>query len=271
MQVKARKQPIPFYFGSADRRLFGCFHEPSEKGVRRCAVLICQPFGHEYTNSHRALRQLAAGLAEAGFPVLRFDYYGCGDSSGEPEQGSITRWLEDISTAVAELRARAGMFQVCVVGLRLGATLAAFSGSRRETFESIVLWEPVAHGKGYLKEMVSLQEEMLRFRPRPKRSKRSQAYMEVLGFPLSRLLHAQLEELDLAKLAERPASRVLIVRNTRADDGSALKNHLVQTRAEVEHQKLQAPEIWLPTPDGSLLVPAQVLHSVISWVSGVSS
>ena len=270
MQVKARKQPIPFYFGCSDRRLFGCFHEPSEKGVRRCAVLICQPFGHEYINSHRALRQLAAGLADAGFPVLRFDYYACGDSSGEPEQGSITRWLEDISTAVAELRARAGMFQVCVVGLRLGATLAAFSGSWRETFESIVLWEPVARGKTYLKETVSLHEEMLRFRPSPKRSKRSQAYTEVLGFPLSRFLHDQLEELDLARVAERPANRVLIVRNGGADDDSALKKHLVQARAHVECQTLQAPEIWLPTADGSLLVPAQVLQSVISWVSGVS-
>ena len=271
MPVKARKQPTAFYFGSEDRKLFGCFHEPPEKGVRRCAVLICQPFGHEYINSHRALRQLAARLADAGFPVLRFDYYGCGDSSGDAEQGSITRWLEDISTAVTELRAQARMFQVCVVGLRLGATLAAFSGGRREIFESVVLWEPVVRGKSYLTGLVRLHQEMQRFRPKPKRPKKSHAYMEVLGFPLSRLLHAQLEELDLAKVEAKPANRVLIVQNARADDNSALKKHLVQTRAQVEHQRLEAPEIWLPTSDGSLLVPAQVLQSVVSWVSGVSS
>src|SRR5215831_5565803 len=211
MPLRPPISAVPFYFGKEGKKLFGCFHQPSHETMRRCAVLICQPVGHEYINSHRALLQLAVRSAEAGFPVLRFDYYGCGDSSGEAEQGSITRWLEDISTAVAELRARAGTYQVCVVGLRLGATLAALSGSRRELFESLVLWEPVVSGKTYLKELISLQQEMLRFRPKPKRAEKSEAYMEALGFPLSRLLHAQLEELDLARVAEKLAARVLIM------------------------------------------------------------
>jgi exosortase A-associated hydrolase 2 len=265
--VKARSQLVPFYFGGAGRRLFGCFHEPLQRGAARRAVLICQPLGHEYVNSHRALRQLAVRLADAGIPVLRFDYYGCGDSSGEAEQGSITRWLEDISTAVAELRTRSGVFEVCVVGLRMGATLAALAGSRLECFERLVLWEPVVSGKDHLNELKALHQEMLRFRPRPKPSKRSQPYLEVLGFPLSRLLHAQLEELDLGKIAEKPATQILIMQTEQTDAKGSLTEHLVQTLAHVEHQTLEAPEIWLPTPDGSLLVPAQVLQSVVSWVS----
>jgi esterase/lipase len=271
MPVRTLKPLMPFYFGREDRKLFGCFHEPSGASVRRRAVLVCQPVGHEYINSHRALRQLAARLAAAGFPVLRFDYYGCGDSYGEFEQGSITRWLEDISTAAAELRARSGMIHVCVVGLRLGATLAALSGSWREVFASLVLWEPVTSGRSYLKQLGSLQQEMLRFRPKPKPSKKSQAYEELLGFPVSRLLRAQLAELDLGKIDKRPAASVLIVRNARTDDDSDLAKHLIQTQAQVEQQTLEAPKIWLPTPDGSLLVPAQVLQSVVSWVSGAPS
>lgn len=270
MQVKARKQPVPFYFGRGDRRLFGCFHEPSENVVRGSAVLVCQPVGHEYINSHRALRQLAAALADAGFPVLRFDYYGCGDSSGEPEQGSITRWVEDISSAVTELRGRSGISRVSVVGLRLGATLAAFAGSRHEDFETLVLWEPVVEGKGYLKELVALHNEMLRFRPKPKRPKKSQAYIEVLGFPVSRLLHAQLEELDLTKIAEQPAARVLVLQTSQIDRENSLKEHLAQKQSQVEYRRLKAPEIWLPTPDGSLIVPAQVVQSVVSWVSSAA-
>ncbi|HMF90015.1 MAG TPA: alpha/beta hydrolase [Candidatus Angelobacter sp.] len=270
--MKTPKPAVPFYFGSPGRELFGCFHEPSAQDLRRCTVLICQPMGHEYINSHRALRQLAVRLAEAGFPVLRFDYSGCGDSYGEAEQSSLSRWLEDISTAVAQLRALTGTLQVCVIGLRLGGTLAAISGSRAENFRSLVLWEPVTNGRNYLKELLALQKEILRFRPRPKLSKKSQAYMEILGFPLSRLLHAQLEELDLNMMAERAAERVLIVQNATAkDDGDNLKNHLIQTRAHVDHQTVQAPKIWLPTSDGSLLVPAQVLQSMVSWLCSVSS
>jgi exosortase A-associated hydrolase 2 len=261
---------VPFYFGKEGRKLFGCFHQPPHETARRGAVLICQPIGHEYINSHRALRQLAVRLAEAGFSVLRFDYYGCGDSAGEFEQGSITRWLEDISTAVAELRVRAGVFQICVVGLRLGATLAALSGSWREVFESLVLWEPVIDGRGYLKELTSLHQEMLRFRPRSKRPRRSEASLEVLGFPLSRHLHAQLDELDLGRIEEKPAAKVLIVQNADVDGDCAWTNHLVQTRAQVDRRITEAPEIWLPTPDGSLLVPAQLLQSVVSWMSAAA-
>jgi hypothetical protein len=179
--------------------------------------------------------------------------------------------LEDISTAAAELRARSGMIHVCVVGLRLGATLAALSGSWQEVFASLVLWEPVTSGRSYLKQLGSLQQEMLRFRPKPKPSKKSQAYEELLGFPVSRLLRAQLAELDLGKIDKRPAASVLIVRNARTDDDSDLAKHLIQTQAQVEQQTLEAPKIWLPTPDGSLLVPAQVLQSVVSWVSGAPS
>ena len=227
--------------------------------------------GHEYVNSHRALRQLAVGLADAGLPVLRFDYYGCGDSSGEAEQGSITRWVEDVSTAASELRTRSGMSRVCVVGLRLGATLAAFAGSRQEYFDSLVLWEPVINGRSHLEELAALHKDMLRFRPKPKRSKRSGAYIEMLGFSWSRLLHAQMVELDLTKIAERPAARVMIMRTAQADRESGLKERLVQNQTWVEQQTLEAPEIWLPTPDGSLLVPAQALRTVVSWVSTASS
>jgi alpha/beta superfamily hydrolase len=265
------KPAVPFYFGSQGRELFGCFHDPSRNGMRRCAVLICQPVGHEYINSHRALRQLAVRLAEAGFPVLRFDYSGCGDSYGEAEQSSIARWLEDISTAVAQLRALTGIFQVCVIGLRLGGTLAAVTGTICEDFQSLILWEPVVNGRDYLKELHSLQEEMLRFRPKPKLSTRPQAHVEILGFPVSRLLHAQLEELDLGMMTKKPAGRVLIVQNTPANGEDNLKNHLIQTRAQVEHKAMQAPQIWLPTRDGSLLVPARVLQSLVSWVCDASS
>jgi len=270
MPLKPRTRPVPFYFGSADRRLFGCFHEPPDKGGPASAVLICQPVGHEYINSHRALRQLALGLTEAGFPVLRFDYFGCGDSLGDADQGSITRWIEDISTAVSELRTRSGMFRVSVVGLRLGATLAAFAGSLCEDFDTLVLWEPIVKGKDYLDELIALDNEMLRFRPKPKRLKNVHAHIEILGFPLSRMLQAQLEELDLTKIEGRPARRVLVMRTAPMDRQNGLKAHLIETRTQVEDRELRAPEIWLPTQDGSLLVPAQVLQSLVSWVRASS-
>jgi len=81
--MNASVEVRPFYFGAPGKELFGCLHAPEPDCCLDCGVVVCQPFGHEYVNSHRALRQLAKRLVDAGFPVLRFDYYGCGDSRGE--------------------------------------------------------------------------------------------------------------------------------------------------------------------------------------------
>lgn len=267
--MKSLKSVAPFYFGSPEQPLFGCYHEPASGPKRNCAVLICQPIGHEYVNCHRALRQLAARFAETGFPVLRFDYYGCGDSSGTGEEGSIPRWLENISTAISEVQRKTGLAQVCLVGLRLGGTLSAIMGAERGDIESLVLWDPVVDGRRYLQSLLSLQKEMLRFRPRPRRGLRPGDYIDILGFPLSHFLRSELEKLDLLKSEQAPAKNVLIIQSGRVqnedEDENRLSDHLGHTNVRLEHQRLEAPHIWLPTTDGSLLVPAQVLQSVVSW------
>jgi len=258
---------LPLYFGPRDRSLFGCYHKPRLERSGKCAVVICQPLGHEYINCHRALRQLAARLADAGFPVLRFDYYGCGDSSGETEDGTISGWLEDVSTALAEVRRRTGIDQTCVVGLRLGATLALMSGALRGEIERLVLWNPVIDGKTYLEELLSLQKEMLCFRPRPKTRQKPEDYIEVLGFPLSNLLCDQLRALDLLRLLQRPAHNVLMLESYPVPFGDTLRNHLSQSEARLEYQVIEATPIWLPTSDGSLHVPFQALQAAVSWIS----
>jgi uncharacterized protein len=263
--MRSPQGPLPFYFGPYDKPLFGCYHEPRPAGNGNCTIVICQPVGHEYINCHRALRRLAARLCEVGFPVLRFDYYSCGDSSGDAEEGRISQWLEDISTAIFEARHRAGIAPICVVGLRLGAALAMIAGAQRNDIDSMVLWDPVVNGKSYLDGLLSLQKEMLRFRPKPKGGQKSQAYMDVLGFPLSHLLYNELEKLNLLAITEQPAKNVLVIQSEPASRGDSLRDHLSHTQARLEYQRLETPQIWLPTVDGSLLVPGEALKSIVSW------
>lgn len=263
--MKQIKSILPFYFGPSEKPLFGCYHEPSAGASGRCAVLICQPVGHEYINSHRALRQLAVRLCDAGFPVLRFDYYGCGDSSGNSEEGRVPQWLEDISTAISELRRRTGLTQVCVIGLRLGGTLSAMTGAWQGSIDSLVLWDPVVNGEKYLGELLSLQKEMSRFRPKPKRNRKSQGHADILGFPLSNFLRSELENTNLLTVTGKPAKNVLVIQSDQISGENRLNDHLHSTGVRLEYQRLEAPQIWLPVPDGSLLVPNQVLQTIVSW------
>lgn len=261
---------VPFYFGPPDKQLFGCYHEPALEMLRKCAVVVCQPMGHEYVNCHRALRQLAARLCNAGFPVLRFDYYGCGDSTGSAEAGRIPQWVQDTATAMSEVKRRTGLAQICLVGLRLGGTLAMLAAAEQHDLESMILWDPVVSGKNYLAELLHLQKERLRLRHKPNHRWKSTRVTEVLGFALPSLFCAELERIHLLPIARKPANNVLLMQ-TDQEAADGLMSHLRQTEAHVEFQCLAAPQTWLPTEDGSLLVPGQVLQSLVSWISRTHS
>jgi hypothetical protein len=60
---------------------------------------------------------------------------------------------------------------------------------------------------------------------------------------------------------------MLVMRSDPAGSANGWQDHLGLLAARVEQRRLEAPEIWLPTSDGSLLVPAQLLQSVVSWSS----
>jgi len=177
----------PFFFGKAHRRLFGCCHYPSKNNYRREAVILCQTIGHEYVHSHRAIFQLAMRLASIGFMTLRFDYFGCGDSNGNFEEGSLDSWVEDVKTAIEEMQIRTGIRNVCLVGCRIGATLALKAATKSTSVKYLVLWEVVNNGLGYLQEAARMQGDLSR--ALGSRIDPSQADVslpsEMMGFPFT--------------------------------------------------------------------------------------
>lgn len=138
----------PFHFGSRQRRLFG-YYEPAPANFSKVrAVLICHPMDNEQVFAYRTMRQLAARLVRAGFHVLRFDYFGTGDSYGDTGEGDLASWCGDIETAIQELKDITGATKVDLVGLRLGANLSArVAAEQPKQISRLVLWEPIAAGE----------------------------------------------------------------------------------------------------------------------------
>lgn len=125
------------------------------------AVLLCSPFGCEEISAHRSLRVLAEELARAGLPVLRFDMDGCGDSAGSDSDPSrVAAWTASIGAAMDALRRQSGCAQVALVGLRLGALLAAQVARSRAVLNadvaSLIAIAPVVSGRRYLRECLAL-------------------------------------------------------------------------------------------------------------------
>ena len=64
-------------------RLLGVLHEPPAGSARRPGVLVIVGGPQYRVGSHRQFVVMARQLAAAGYPVLRFDYRGMGDSEGD--------------------------------------------------------------------------------------------------------------------------------------------------------------------------------------------
>jgi pimeloyl-ACP methyl ester carboxylesterase len=130
--------------GVSGREIFA-LHDPAVKASTRArAAVICNPLGAEQVYAHRALRHLAVRLSRRGIHVLRFDYYGTGDSGGEDADVTREGMLDDVAFAVDAARDAAATAQVALIGLRAGADVAAAYARRHAgDVAALVLWDPL--------------------------------------------------------------------------------------------------------------------------------
>jgi pimeloyl-ACP methyl ester carboxylesterase len=262
----------PFFFGAADKPLFGLYNPPADGVPPRGAVVVCYPFGPEYLRSHRALRELASQLAATGHHVLRFDYFGCGDSGGETEEGDIDQWLLDIAGGVEELCEASGRPRVCVLGLRLGATLAALAASREPRIDQLVLWDPILSGRHYLDELERRNRQFMEGRPRPVGWAEAQPPDEVLGSPLPSALRKSIEGIDLLAAAHLHAKSLLVLSTEETSRFEPLLAHLAKLGIPAQHEHIPSPPLWLKQDQvDRALVPHQVLQRITGWLSGSAS
>jgi alpha-beta hydrolase superfamily lysophospholipase len=145
----------PTWFGDVSSPLFGVVHVPAG-GVARAGIVICPPLGKEHVDTYRGLKMLAQQLCASGFAVLRFDYRGTGDSAeSQCADTAVDDYRHSIRTAVEYLR-DCGVSRIGLIGLRLGALLAADVAESLDDVSALVLWDPVTSGRRYLREQRAL-------------------------------------------------------------------------------------------------------------------
>lgn len=191
-----------FFFGDPERRLFGIHHPARASTRREAGVVLCYPGAQEYGRSHTAYRKLASLLAAEGFDVLRFDYFGTGDSAGESNEAELDTAVASIETASRELLDAAEVTRLSLVGMRLGAPLALQAAARLSNVRQVVLWDPVIRGSDYLRELEAAHESqsLLRLQPLPHREP---PWDELLGFPCTAHFRCELESLHLTRTPAR--------------------------------------------------------------------
>lgn len=257
----------PFYFGTATQPLYGYYHPPLTAEARGCSVILCSPVGHEYLNSHRAFRQLAMHLSTSGFPVLRFDFSGCGDSGGEFAQGGLAHWVTDIAMAVEEMKARSGIETVCLIGLRLGGTLSILTSVQRSDITYMVLWDPVVNGRTYLTQLQSLTHKTLAYLlTAPLSPKQGKHGLELMGFLYTTALLDDLRKIDLYAIREMKAHHILLLEHGKNAGAIPLMQHFKGCGISTEYQSISNPRDWLDKPYKAL-VPTHILTAITNWMA----
>lgn len=245
---------LPFYFGP-ERALFGMFHACGAS--TRKGVLLCPPLGQDQIRCHRLYRQLAQALVNEGVAVLRFDYYGTGDSAGDSADVDWERCIADTVAAAAELRKRSGIDQIFAFGARLGGSIALASAAQAR-FAGVVAWDPVLDGRAYVEQLDALQSALRTDRQRfMKPRKDADVAAQWLGFAVGDSLRQQISDMHF----DRPAVPTLLLESLSPDKPRSWNGFVVEAATI---RSLQPPTHW---DDPRRLEVAILSHPLIQAVT----
>ncbi len=170
------------------------------QGRPRGGLLLVPPFAEEANKTRRLMLQIARAAAGAGWAVLLGDLAASGDSEGDLAEIGWSDWRDDVATFAALLRER--FPGPCVVlGLRLGALLAAAAFADGLTADGFLMLCPVTNGKQALTQFLRLgaaadlaTDEAARIDTRPLRAQLAAGQnIEIAGYALSPALAAGIE------------------------------------------------------------------------------
>lgn len=206
----------PLWIPVQEGRLFGALHMPGAQA--RAGVVICPPFLHEHVRSQRLFALLADELCKHGFAVLRFDYFGTGDSEGRDESFSMRGAERDAEAAAQVLRDRVSGASMIALGVRAGAH-AACALRHFGRVDRLWLWQPLRNGHDWL---ASMRERAPREWNSPLRYAQfnpptAQDENTVMGFPCSEGFCKELQQAALS-FEGIDASRLTLLDTAQRED-----------------------------------------------------
>lgn len=207
----------PFHFGDPGRTLFGMRHPAAT--TPHAAMLVCAPLLQDGIRCHRSLWALAEALALAGTEVLRFDWFGSGDSGGDHVDIGLDGLLADLRVARAFLDTAPGGLPVRILAYRSAAlpVLAHLAGPSVEPVD-LVLWDPQLVGRATVSEWRRQHVMQVRETGRYPRGGVVAERNELLGFDVDPAFLDALAGVDATGIRLPAGSRVLVAAWEQGED-----------------------------------------------------
>lgn len=267
-----------FFFDNEGEQVFGVLHRPLQKSRR--GMVFCYPFAEERQEAHRVLVNFARLSAEKGFFVLRFDYRGTGDSCGEFEDYGLDARIQDISRAIEILREKAGVEEVGLLGLRLGATFAALAARKARDVRFLIMWVPIPNVAAYLHQFLrgnlalqmATDKKITVTREELVNQLREGKEVNVQGYHLSGKFYTDAIETDPLRCHPSAEYPTLVVRVETRANPDPLLHKLIETGLEhpnSEHCVVNEEPFWLEKkyyiPDSGVF-----FEKTLKWMESIA-
>ncbi|OAS16267.1 alpha/beta hydrolase family protein [Paenibacillus oryzisoli] len=152
---------------SDDVELAATLHYPTQQTAavqpdcqRYPLIIICHGFIGSRIGVDRLFVKAARSFSEQGYFVLRFDYGGCGESTGDYGAGGLdvlieqTRRVIDYGVSIDCV----DLSRVILLGHSLGGAAAVLTAAKDHRVKTLVLWSAVAHPHNDIMRIVGKNE-----------------------------------------------------------------------------------------------------------------
>ncbi|GGP28083.1 alpha/beta hydrolase [Silvimonas amylolytica] len=181
-----------------NQMLAGSAHLPEARASGDAVLLL-----HGFTGSRIEFAylfvELGRDLAAQGITVFRFDFAGCGESTGRFADLSIADQIMQTDTLLDELADRYPGLRWHVLGYSMGALAAASVGARRGDLASIVLLAPAGTVGQYLQQVVASSPQL------------DNGSADFIGLEISQVLVAEALAFDLNATLTHAHSSVMVI------------------------------------------------------------
>jgi uncharacterized protein len=251
------------YIKKGEGVLYSVYHEPSTFKNDHIGVVLAYPFGQEYIRCHKMYVNLAKRLASEGFHVLRFDYSGTGDSSGDFKSVTLQESLCDIKLAINEIKVSCSVRKIILIGARLGGTLSLLY-SKDNPIDGLVLLNPVCDGNKYLTDITDDYKKWLAGSFTKERINKKDGVLSH-GFHYSSNLTKQIQSIKLEKNDFTTCIPTLLFDNE-------LLPFDFKDNLNIDLYTTVNKEFWLKrsTEREKSIVPVYELSIIVDWMNKIN-